>query len=153
MLRLEWIVSTGWADCLVADQDAEVSIETSYISEAPEELLIAVARVLTSESEARVEFAGEPAGYRWILHRDGEDVRIRILQVPDRGSNDLAGTEIWRSRQPVDVLVRAAIRCFDNVAETYGESEYQRRWRHPFSRFQLEALRTLWRADRAARTR
>ena len=90
MLRLEWIVSTGWADCLIADRDAEVSIEASYISEAPEELLIAVARVLTSESEAQVEFAGEPAGYRWILHREGDDIsrwpQVNLSGQPTAGA-------------------------------------------------------------------
>lgn len=150
MLRLQWTVTTGgWADCLVADQDAEVAVEASRISEAPEELLTAVARVLTSESEARADFPGEPGGFRWILRRAGEDVRIRILQLPGRGGGDLAGPEIWTSRQPLDVLVRTVIRCFDAVAETYGEGEYHRRWRRPFPRSQLEALMTLWRADRA----
>jgi hypothetical protein len=147
MLRMEWTVTTGgWADCLLADQDAEAAVEASCVSEAPEELLTAVARVLSAESEARADFPGEPVGFRWILHRDGEYVAIRILQLPDRHAGDLNGTEVWTSRQPVDVLARTVIRCFDNVAATYGESEYHRRWRHPFPRFQLEALRTLWRA-------
>lgn len=154
MLRLDWTVGTaGWADCVIADQDAEVTVESSYITAAPEELLTAVARLMTGESETRADFEAEPTRIRWIFHRDSKDVRIRILQLPHRRSGDPAGIEIWASQQPLEVLVRTVIRCFDKVAETYGESEYHSRWRRRFPRPELEALRTLWRVSRTGRIR
>jgi hypothetical protein len=152
MLRLSWtVVGSGSANCTFADQDAEVTVEGSYIAETPGELLTAVARVVTSVSEARADFEAEPTGYRLVLRRDGEDVWMRVLGLPSCRSNDLAGTELWASRQPVDVLARTVIRCFDDVARTCGEDEYHRQWRRPFPRLELEALRTVWRARRAGR--
>jgi hypothetical protein len=38
------------------------------------------------------------------------------------------------------------IRCFDQVAEAYGESAYRGKWGEHFPRAELEALRRLWRA-------
>ncbi|MBR7839073.1 hypothetical protein KDL01_37755 [Actinospica durhamensis] len=142
MLRLTWALSgDGWADCTVADQDAEARLETSHIASVPEDLLTAVARLLISETETRADFETEPAAFRWIFKREGDDVSIRLLQLPDRRSHDREGTELWTSRQPADTLARAVIRCFDNVVDTYGESGYHRAWRRSFPHFELEALR------------
>lgn len=151
MLRLVWtVVGSGWADCTLADQDAEVTVLASYVAETPEELITAVARVVSSSSEARVDFEAEPTGYRLLLRRDGDDVWMRLLRLPSRWSNDLAGTELWASRQPVDVLARAVVRCFDDVARACGEDGYHQRWHRPFPRLELEALRAVWRARRSA---
>jgi hypothetical protein len=150
-LRLGWNLSgRGWADCTVADHEAETVITASYITMAPEELIAAVTRLLAGEGEARAQFEAEPTAFRWIFYREGEAVWIRLLQVPDADRHDRAGTEIWTSWQTVDNVARAVIRCFDNVARTYGESGYHGKWCHPFPRAELEALRTNWRSGRTA---
>lgn len=148
-LRLIWTLSgTGWADCTVMDHEAEVVVVASYITAAPEDLLTAVARLVAGESEIRVEFEAEPTEFRWIFYCQGEDVWIRILELPDSGLHDNAGTEVWSSWQTVDAAARAVIRCFDAVARIYGESGYHGKWGHPFPRTELEALRRLWRDRR-----
>ncbi|MFE6052553.1 hypothetical protein ACFQ6N_17505 [Kitasatospora sp. NPDC056446] len=86
----------------------------------------------------------------WIFYRTGDDVRIRLLQLPDGAKHDNAGTEIWSTRQSVDVVARAVIRCFDEVATKYGESGYRGEWGEHFPRTELEALRSLWRTHRSA---
>ncbi|MGW3679129.1 hypothetical protein [Streptomyces prasinus] len=44
-----------------------------------------------------------------------------------------------------DVVAVASIRCFDEVAQTHGESGYRGKWGENFPRTELEALRRLWR--------
>lgn len=150
-LRLAWIMSgTGWADCTVADHEAETVITASYITAAPEELLTAVAGLLVGESETRAQFEAEPTAFRWIFYREGESVWIRLLQLPDASPPDRAGTEVWTSWQTVDTVARAVIRCFDDVARTYGESGYHGKWCHPFPRTELETLRTHWQSRKPA---
>jgi len=107
-LRLAWILSgTGWADCTVADHEAETVITASHITAAPEELLTAVAGLLVGESKTRAQFEAEPTGFRWIFYREDESVWIRLLQLPDSSLPDRAGTEIWTSWQTVDTVARA----------------------------------------------
>ena len=145
-MRITWtLTGTGWADVRVGDDRSEAAVVASYISGAPEELLTAVARLATGAGEARAQFEAEPTAYRWIFARDGDAVSIRLLQLPDGDLLDDGGTEIWRTSQDVDTLVRAVVRCFDEVASAYGESGYEQAWREPFPRRELERLRTAWR--------
>jgi hypothetical protein len=152
-LRLIWTLSGhGWADCTVADDQAEAETTASYITTAPEDLLTAVTRLLTGESETRAQFEAEPTAFRWIFYREGSDVWIRLLELADGGEYDNAGTEIWSSQQHVDAVARAVIRCFDEVARKYGESGYRGKWGEHFPRSELEALRRIWREGRSAGT-
>ncbi len=145
-MSLEWrLVGYGWADCTVADAENKVRVIASYITDAPEELLTAVARLVVGEAETRVQFEAEPTAFRWIFSRGGGDVWVRIVRLTNGDRPDKAGTEIWSSRQTVDSVARAVIRCFDEVAQRHGEGGYHGTWRSPFPRFELEALRTAWR--------
>lgn len=137
----------GWADIVVADQQAEAQITASYITTAPEDLLTAVARLILSEHETRAQFEAEPTAFRWIFHREGNDVWIQLLELSDGRKHDNAGTEIWSSWQTVDTVARAVVRCFDDVAHKYGESGYHGKWNEHFPRSELEALRAAWRAS------
>lgn len=147
-LRLSWLLTgSGWADCTVADQEHEAHLTASCISTAPEDLLIAVSHLLTGQAETRTQFEAEPTAYRWIFYQQDATVWIRVLELSHGGLHDNAGTELWSSWQPTDLLARSVIRCFDQVAHTYGESAYRGKWGEHFPRSELEALRHLWRAN------
>jgi hypothetical protein len=148
-MQLVWTLSgRGWADCTIADHLAEAEVTASYISTAPEDLLTAVARLVTGEAEVRVQFEAEPTAFRWVLYREGTDVWIHVLELADGSDHDNAGTEIWSSQQSTGTVARAVIRCFDEVARKYGESGYRGKWGEHFPRFELEALRDAWHKSR-----
>ncbi len=143
-----WTLSgSGWADCVVADEHSQAEATASYITDAPEHLLTAVARLVLGEAETRAQFEAEPTAFRWIFYRAGEDAWIRLLGLADRSRHDNTGTEVWSSRQTLDTLARA----FDDVVQRHGESEYQDKWHWPFPRTELEVLRTAWRDHTAQR--
>ncbi|WP_433891506.1 hypothetical protein [Streptomyces sp. CA-111067] len=151
-LRMSWTLEgRGWAGCILEDQYAKAELTASYITSAPEELLAAVTRLVTGGTEARVQFEAEPTAYRWIFSREGDDVRIRVLYLRDGRDGDDRGSVVWSGRAGVHPLARAVIRCFDEVARTYGESGYDETWGRPFPGFELEALRRLWRSRERAR--
>jgi len=92
-----------------------------------------------------VQFEAEPTVVRWIFFREGADVWVQLLRLPDRDRHDKAGFQIWSSWQTVDTIARAFISGFDAVAAEYGESRYQDKWGHPFPSTELEKLRAAWR--------
>ncbi|MFB9605510.1 hypothetical protein ACFFTQ_21295 [Streptomyces roseofulvus] len=148
-MRITWtLTGSGWADCSLEDHRARVELTASYISNAPEEFLTAVARLIAGEAETRAQFEAEPTAYRWIFYREGEDTWIRVLALRDGSDHDNKGTEIWSSQLGIHQLARAVIRCFDEVAQSYGESRYRGKWGEHFPRTELEALRHLWRTHR-----
>ena len=144
-MSMTWTVRTGWAEVWVADRGAEVTIVASYVSPAPEHFMGAVAHLLLGDVEAGVAFEAEPTVYRWRFTREGDTADVRLTEHPD---DRRPGVEIWSTRQSLGALARVTIRCFDAVAQQ-GEAEYEREWRRPFPRFELEALRTAWRDHRA----
>ncbi|NKQ23827.1 hypothetical protein HF200_04930 [Streptomyces galbus] len=103
-----------------------------------------MARLVAGKTQTRVQFEVEPTAYRWMFYREGEDIWIRVLELRDGSDHDNAGTEIWSSPLGIDQLARTVIRCFDEVAQTYGESGYRGKWGEHFPRTGLEALRRLW---------
>lgn len=144
-IRITWTLGAhGWADCTLEDHHAKAELTASYITSAAEEFLTAVARIVAGETETRVQFEAEPTAYRWIFYREGEDIWIRVLELRDGSDHDNRGTEIWSSQLGIDQLARAVIRCFDEVAQTYGESCYRGKWGEHFPRTEVEALRHLW---------
>ena len=147
--RMTWVLDArGWATCTIEDHQTKAELSASYITNAPEDLLTAVARLVYGETETRAQFEAEPTAYRWIFHRQADDVRVRLLELRRGSDHDDKGTEIWSGRLAVNALARAVIRCFDEVARTYGEVGYRGEWGDHFPRSELEALRRLWRAHR-----
>lgn len=150
-LRLVWtLTGRGWAECTVADARGKTETTVSYITTAPEDLLTAVTRMFAGEGETRAQFEAEPTAYRWIFFREGQDVWIRVLELPDGGKHDNAGTEIWSSLQSLEAVARAVIRCFDEVKREYGVSGYRGKWGEHFPSLELEALRRAWRDNQLA---
>jgi hypothetical protein len=141
----------GWADCVVSDGQAEVTLVASYVRAGPRTLIQAATRLLAGAPRAVAEFEAEPQEYRWHFIREEDQVAMRILLLPDSGLPDEAGTEIWASRQPLDTLARAVIRCFDDVLHRLGLEEYERQWGYPFPSEDLERLRAAWRASKEER--
>jgi len=145
-MSLRWALGAhGWAVCTVADGQTPVDMTASHITAAPEELLVAVTRLILGETETWVQFEAEPTAFRWRFRRDGNEACVQVLQLPDGRQHDEAGAEIWSSRQTIDRVARAVVRCFDDVAHRYGESGYLDKWGSPFPRPELDRLRTVWR--------
>jgi hypothetical protein len=140
-LSMTWTVRAGFADIHVADLQAEASAAASYVTGAPEDFLTAVRSLLHGDTGTTVEFEAEPTVYRWHFNRTGRIVEVQLSEHARRGR---PGTVIWSTSQPLDILARVTIRCFDAVAQQ-GEAEYEREWHHLFPRLELEALRTAWR--------
>ncbi|MFF2196378.1 hypothetical protein [Streptomyces sp. NPDC058157] len=141
-LRITWCLDGhGWAHCTVGASGGEAELTASHMTSAPEDLLIAVTRLVTGETETRAQFEAEPTAYRWIFYRQAEEVWVRLLELRHGGAHDSKGTEIWSAFLQADELARAVIRCFDEVTRIYGESGYRGKWGEHFPRAELESLR------------
>ncbi|MFJ8255568.1 hypothetical protein [Streptomyces sp. NPDC094466] len=144
-IRITWTpVAHGWADITLEDHQAKAELTASCITSAPEDFLTAMARLVAGERETRVQFEAEPTAYQWIFYREGEEVWSCVLELRDGSDHGNRGMEMWSSQFGIDQLSRAVIRCFDEVAQTFGESGYRGKWGEHFPRTELEALRRLW---------
>ncbi|MFB8783811.1 hypothetical protein VSS38_29420 [Streptomyces albogriseolus] len=140
----------GWAFVEVADDHGEAQAIASYITDAPEQFLYAVTRLVLGDEDTRAEFEGEPQVYRWFFHRDGTVVDVRLILADDARAPDSSGTVLWSGRHTVTAFARSAVRAFDRIDYEQGEESYEAQWGRPFPRAELEALRTAMRAHQRA---
>jgi hypothetical protein len=132
-VRFEWeVTGAGWAAVSVGD----ATLVVSYVGPGPEALLEAVTRAVLGHAGA-VRFEGEPEQYEVTFERAGDDIRIRVTE---------SATELWAGGHPLDQVVRAVVRAFDQVARELDAEAYESQWRRPFPRRELEHLRTTWRS-------
>jgi hypothetical protein len=130
---MRWVLSGhGWADCIVADDQAEAEVTASYITVATDELLTAATRVVFGETEARVQFEGNR-----LPSAGGSNGRGRGLGATAPASRRRPARQ-GRNRNLVKPANRGHPRprsdpLFDGVARQYGESGYQDKWESPVS--------------------
>jgi len=148
-LAITWVLgSHGWAVVKVADDHGEAEAIASYITDAPEEFLYAVARLVLGDEDTRAESVGEPQVYRWLFHRDGPAVDARLVLADDAQAPDSSGVVLWAGRHAVTALARSAVRAFDRIDYEQGVEAYESQWGRPFPRTELEVLRTAIRSYR-----
>ncbi len=140
------LVGTGWARASIGDGNSKVQLTASYLGDALGDLLHAISTLLTGGSSARCSWEEEPGEYRWIFLRDGTEVDLAILALPDNMPplSDEDGEEIFRTVEPLERLATSIVDAAQRVLDEYGEDEYLRRWdRAPFPTENLRAIREL----------
>ncbi len=151
-VRLTWTIKhRGWALCSVEYEHTSAEAFASYVTDGPEQLLRAVARIILQETHTKAEFEAEPTVYRWFFHRRANTVTIRLVEAAEWKAPGHEGSLLWQSEQPTTTLARTVLRAFDTAADDLGEAGYQTQWGRPFPRHELEGLRAaLRRAVRPA---
>ena len=137
------VTGTGWAEARVADGPVAVTITASYLEDALGELLEAIGLLLEGADGARCSWQEEPREYRWIFHRAGSDVRLRVIAFADMYSRepDESGTVVFETTAPLRDVASAIAGGAQEVLDEHGEAEYLRRWvDHPFPVGHLELI-------------
>ena len=82
-MSLTWTLhSHGTAFCAIADQYSDATVDVSYVTAGPEELLTAVTSIANGAHDARAQFFAEPT----CLPVDLPPARLRRGHPPSRGA-------------------------------------------------------------------
>ncbi len=127
------LVGTGWAECKVTDENKQVTVTASYLSDALGALSEAVLNMMTGVHETRASFDEEPGEYRWVFTRqnDSDDkVHLQIIEFTElwSGKPDEDGAVIFESSCSADQLGKAMVTCLDAVKDIYGDAGYKEKW-------------------------
>jgi hypothetical protein len=140
------LIGSGWAEARIADQTTSAAMTASYLTDALGDLLSALAVLKRGESDSeRFSWDGEPAEFRWILRRDGDEVDVSILWFQDiyKPQHDDVGRVLFATRQPLAELLRAVSAGAARLLEDIGEDGYRERWvEHAFPTVALAELRS-----------
>ncbi|WP_431972100.1 hypothetical protein [Nocardia sp. bgisy134] len=140
-MTMTWeLAGTGWVRVHVSDNGNEAKAIASYLTEAPEDMLNAVASLRSGDATARVFFEAEPNAYIWLFDSTDSKVHIRLVGREYSDDPDSAETELWSTYQTLDHLVCTVIGAFEEVARQHGDDGYLKEWCRPFPHAALQAL-------------
>lgn len=140
-MTMTWeLAGTGWVRVHVSDNGNEAKAIASYLTEAPEDMLNAVASLRSGDATAQVFFEAEPNAYIWLFDRTDSNVRIRLVGRAYSDDPNSAETELWSTTQTLDHVTSTVIGAFEEVARQHGDDGYSKNWCRPFPHAELQAL-------------
>jgi hypothetical protein len=147
------LTGSGWAEARIADQRGHAFVTASYLSDALRSLIEATTLAVSGVPEARCSWDEEPGEYRWIMRREGSQLRIEILAFDELWGDqpDEAGRLVFATTQDPVRVGRVLLSTAQALLDDLGAGDYERMWvEHPFPTEALDRLRSAIRSERAA---
>lgn len=128
------LIGRGWVEATLSNGEKDVTINASYLSDAPNDLIIAVAVLLEGVKETTCSWQEEPGEYRWLLKREDDSVSIQVLLLKQSFSrqNNLSGQKIIVGQEDLDKFTQQIINEFDTIATKYTFNGYKNYWGYEF---------------------
>ena len=124
------LVGTGWCRCTVTLGELQAVITGSYLCDCLAGLAAAAVEMAEGATSSRFSFDEEPGEYRWIVERDGDRLRLRIIEFEELWGNqdDAAGKVLIDSRCSVIEFSVAVRDTLDRVLAKHGAAGYKEKW-------------------------
>jgi len=141
------LVGTGWAECVISDNESKCEVTASYLSDALGKLVLAALGVLSGFRDVTFGFDEEPGEYRWVIQSiDINEIAIEIFDFDELWGNkpNVDGRLLFSSKCRPVVFARAVHDAATAVLDEHGESGYLEKWNEfPFPSQQLTLLSEL----------
>jgi len=125
------LVGRGWAECIVEIEHHQARLTASYLADALDGLLDAVAVVTNAADESTASFVEEPGEYRWCFKRTSQErLSVRIVWFDKAWSNrsDEKGKVILEAECRLRTFAGAILSASQRVLATHGLEGYREKW-------------------------
>jgi hypothetical protein len=130
------LVGTGWAKCVIADEDSRCELTASYMSDALGKLVLGALGIQSGLQTVAFSFDEEPGEYRWVIRAlEPSDVEIELYAFDKvtNGNGIAHGRPLFSTMCPSTVFAKAVRDAATGLLEQHGERGYRDRWaEHPF---------------------
>ncbi|MDQ2853044.1 MAG: hypothetical protein M3Y49_20355 [Actinomycetota bacterium] len=145
-MRFEYrLTGAGWAQGVVSDGSASVTLTASYLSDALGDLLDAVTELLSGATEVRCSWWQEPGESRWIFRESRGASSLQVLQFEETWPDllpDFKGDVVFEASCTALQMVTAIVDASQAVLDEHGVDAYLRNWvMHAFPFEQLATAR------------
>ena len=137
------LVGRGWIETTLITEYSKIKIIASYLSDAPNDLITALALLLEGENETECLWQDEPGEYQWIFKRQNDSFELKILEFK--------GTSKWQNNENVHLLfcgtenlVKVAhrvLRRFNTIKIEHTVDGYKDLWGYEFPLKAIDRLR------------
>lgn len=137
------LVEYGWIDVTLATLDNEIKIIASYLLDAPNDLIIALALLLEGLNETVCLWQDEPGEYRWVFTKQENYFELKILQLEEtfsHKSNENANL-IFCGTDNLVKFSHKILREFDAIKIQHTVDGYKKLWGHEYPSKAIKRLR------------
>lgn len=133
----------GWIEATLLTEEKEVTIRATYFSDAPNDLIVAVALLLEGANETMCKWQEEPGEYRWIFKRDNNLVNIQVFQVEQSFSkkNNKSGIMVFADKEDLYLFTRQILNEFNTITFEFNSESYKNNWGYEFPLSALNRLK------------
>ena len=143
MIRFGYTLrSHGWARAVVSNENAEVSLTASYLSDALSDFVDAVQKLFTNDS-AECIWQQEPGEFHWKFRRLGVRCVVAVFWNAEKQPIFSAEEDFLHFSSQIEDALR-------RLLDEHGEKAYLENWGYPFPH---EAHRKLRQAINVERKR
>lgn len=137
------LIERGWIKVTLITEDDEIEYEASYLSDSPNDLIIALALLLEGESETVCLWQDEPGEYRWVFKRQDNYFELKILQLEETFSrlNNENAHVIFNGADNLVKFVHRVLREFNVIKIQHTVYGYRDLWGYEFPSKEIERLR------------
>lgn len=142
---------SGWMSLRLGALDAEfVAVVSCTPHDSLRDLILSLTALLSGEPSARVVWNAEPEEYDFLFEARGEEVGLSVVRHPDHRRAESESREVFSFRGPLRELCE---RFLSELEDLRGRSEtdaFERNWKRPFPRGELQELSEKLRAASTA---
>ncbi len=139
------LTGKGWVEASLSDGINQVTLTTSYLSDAIFDLLWIGISLGEGAQAGTCVWQQEPGEYHWLFSRQEEQIEIRLLWFKETFSH--RPDEEGDCRLVLECsLLKFATKLkkqLDQLLTTWGDEGYKRTWGYPFPQTELQKLKHL----------
>ncbi len=137
------LTGRGWMDATLIDEnDNSKVITASYLSDAPYDLIIALALICEGVNETICLWNDEPGAYQWIFKRLNNYLELKIFKSEQTFKNpSIEKTDIvFSGQENLSKFANEVLREFNIIKAEHTTDGYKNLWGYEFP---LQALNRL----------
>jgi len=144
------LTSAGWADSTISNDERQVKMQVSYLSDSLGDLTKAMVDLLNGAEEKEVFFMDEPGEHRLLLRRTGkENLLVEVEWFEDWKSWELMdketkGEKVFSAEVSLLKVAHEVKASLDKLLEKFGVEGYKKKWiEHEFPLEPYERLKNI----------
>lgn len=137
------LTGNGWMEATLIDENNNAKIiSASYLSDAPYDLIMALALICEGVNDTQCLWNNEPGGYQWVFSRLNNNLELKIIQSEHAFKNPSTDKDhiIFSGHENLGKFAHKVLREFNIIKTYYSTDGYENLWKH---KFPLQALSRL----------
>jgi hypothetical protein len=139
------IIEFRWMKAEIKTDDFEGTLFSSGIWDAFSEMIEALIKVASGISDVRCNWQEEPGQHTWIFSKVGKEFHFKVVHYETNFSNasEESADKLFEGYIDFQKFASKVMNRMQKMVYEYGEDGFERIWRHPFPKNEMNTLKKL----------